>query len=87
MCSFIANVLLPFGRPCLPLRCWMDEKKKESLKRSFFFLQVPHAESVEVTGLKKVSPKSANKRLSNVILLARALEKHLTPKIYAYLVC
>lgn len=65
--------------------CWqtlfaitvLDGREKKILEKVvFFFLQVPHADSVEVTGLKKVSPKSAAKRLSNVILLARALEKH-----------
>lgn len=85
MCSFIANTLLPVGRPCLPLRCWMDEKKKKSLKRLFFFcfcffLQVPHADSVEVTGLKKVSPKSAAKRLSNVNPACESIGKALDSK-------
>lgn len=83
MCSFIANTLLPVGRPCLPLRCWMDEKKKKSMKRLFFFfcfLQVPHADSVEVTGLKKVSPKSAAKRLSNVNPACESIGKALDSK-------
>lgn len=46
----------------------------------FFFLQVPHADSVEVTGLKKVSPKSAAKRLSNVNPACESIGKALDSK-------
>lgn len=84
---FHSKCVATFWQTLFAITVLDGREKKRILEKVVFFLQVPHAESVEVTGLKKVSPKSANKRLSNVILLARALEKHLTPKIYAYLVC